>query len=262
MELPKNLYKYESISLRSLLNLKRQVIYFGSPTNFNDPFDCALKAEIKEINLEEIEKLKQHLMSKEWPVHVKDQLNLESSEKVKEILTKAARLAAEKVFEGFIKDKGVSCFSEVSDELLMWAHYADKYQGFCLEFDTNIGEEIFSKAKKVKYVDTMPKLSALNIFIDGNRKEVLELYCTKSSVWGYEREWRCIHPEAQTSYKYPVEALTGIYFGPKIDPDMREILCLILYEKNPHIRFWQGKKNKFLFKVDFEEFPYPSTLNG
>lgn len=36
-----------------------------------------------------------------------------------------------------ISKKGVCCFSEKWDDLLMWAYYADGHKGFCLEFDTN-----------------------------------------------------------------------------------------------------------------------------
>ncbi len=39
---PKKLYKYEAFTEQSLKNLKAQAIYFGSPKNFNDPYDCAL----------------------------------------------------------------------------------------------------------------------------------------------------------------------------------------------------------------------------
>ncbi len=30
---------------------------------------------------------------------------------------------------------GVICFSERSDSLLMWSHYADNHNGICIEFD-------------------------------------------------------------------------------------------------------------------------------
>ena len=43
---PASLYKYEAFSTQSLLNLKGQVIYFGSPLKFNDPYDCALTPNI------------------------------------------------------------------------------------------------------------------------------------------------------------------------------------------------------------------------
>jgi hypothetical protein len=40
--IPTRLYKYEPLTIQALHNLKSQVIYFGSPAAFNDPYDCAL----------------------------------------------------------------------------------------------------------------------------------------------------------------------------------------------------------------------------
>lgn len=40
------------------------------------------------------------------------------------------------------KIRGVSYFSEVNNELLMWAHYSSCYKSFCLKFWTNIKYEI------------------------------------------------------------------------------------------------------------------------
>ena len=51
---PKYLYKYEAISKQSLENLKNQIIYFASPSKFNDPFDCAINPRIPEISDEDI----------------------------------------------------------------------------------------------------------------------------------------------------------------------------------------------------------------
>ena len=43
---------------------------------------------------------------------------------------------------------GITCLSEVKDDLLMWSHYGGKYKGFCLEFDSKYAP--FTKTLKVK----------------------------------------------------------------------------------------------------------------
>lgn len=134
--LPEKLYKYEAFTVQSLLNLKKQIVYFAPPSGFNDPYDCALKADIKEIEQDEIEKFRSIYLSKSWPAHVKEALEIKTPPELKRMLMRSARTACEDVIEKFIENRGGSCFSEVNDELLMWAHYSDKYQGFCLEFDT------------------------------------------------------------------------------------------------------------------------------
>ncbi|MFQ1917034.1 DUF2971 domain-containing protein [Aeromonas veronii] len=260
MSIPEKLYKYESVSVQSLLNLKTQTVYFSSPAGFNDPYDCAIKAQVEEPSTEELERLKSIFLTKPWPAHVLDKLASTPTEELRPMLMRATREANEQIIDRFIENRGVSCFSEVNDELLMWAHYSDKYTGFCLEFATD--NELFSKAKKVKYVNEFPKLNALSTYGINERSDVLDLYCTKSKSWKYEQEWRCIHNEAGTAYTYPREALTGVYFGPNINPDMIEIICLILQGQNPTVRFWRGKRSEVSFKVEFEEFFYTSSLKA
>ena len=91
---------------------------------------------------------------------------------------------------------------------------------------------------------------------------VFELFCTKSDSWCYEREWRAIHKEAGTQYVYPPEALTGVYFGPDIDNESLEIVCLILAGQNERVRFYRGSRSNTEFRVLFKPFTYTSYLQA
>lgn len=260
MNIPENLYKYESVSVQSLLNLKNQKVYFSPPSGFNDPYDCAIKAELQEPTNEELEKVREIYLSKNWSRRTLDKLTTTPLAELSPVLMRAARQANEQIIDTFIENRGVSCFSEVNDELLMWAHYADKYTGFCLEFNTD--NELFEKANKVNYVSKMPKLNILDIYGYGKRDKILEFFCTKSKAWEYEREWRCLHSETGKVYGYPTEALTGVFFGPNMDRSVIEIICLILQGQNSHVRFWQGKRSESTFKVEFKEFFYTSHIEA
>lgn len=260
MKLPKKLYKYEALSVRSLLNLKSQTIYFSPPSGFNDPYDCAIKAELRDPSDDEILRLKDTYLAKGWPERVVAKLESLPLNELKETLMRSARQANEDVIDKFITSKGVSCFSEVNDELLMWAHYSDKYTGFCLEFRTD--NELFEKAKKVNYVDKFPTLSIEHVYVDGERTEILKLFCTKSKSWQYEKEWRVIHSDAGTAYTYPAEALTGVYFGPNMQNEAVEIVCLILQGQNPNVKFYRGERSSKTFKVEFKEFTHTSCVNS
>lgn len=173
---------------------------------------------------------------------------------------RATQQSANSIVEENIKRRGVSCFSEVNNELLMWSHYADKYKGFCLEFDTN--HEPFSKVRKVNYTDQMPTLSITEALINNDYDQVLELYCTKSGSWAYDKEWRCIHQPAGTSWTYEFDALVGIYFGPEIDPIALEIICSIVKGQNSNVKFWQGFRSSETFSVEFKSFEYTSNLEA
>lgn len=256
---PKRLYKYEAFSERSLQNLKAQVIFFGSAKNFNDPYDCALTPVITPPSDAEIEFFRAFLLNKLKSLEKIDLLRSASSQAVRKMLVDSSEGALTHAREDFVH-RGISCFSEVNDELLMWSHYGGKYKGFCLEFDTS--HQPFEKMRKVSYSTQMPRIDVATLLIRRDFEAIMELFSTKSTSWAYEREWRVLHAKAGTPFHYPSECLTGIYFGPEISSEALEIICLVLQGQNPHVKFWKGRRSPTEFKVEFEEFAYTPFLKA
>jgi len=258
---PLRLYKYESLTARTLQNLKGQILYFGSPLSFNDPYDCALTPNIKSPTDEETEAVRAAYLAEGGSVnHALRELMTKTTQELREILLRAAHGAIKQATDGFLRSRGVTCFSEKNDDLLMWSHYGGRYRGICLEFDTKI--EPFSKVKPVRYLSTLPQLDVASILLNKDFDHVAELFCTKSSPWSYEKEWRALHSVAGTQYIYPVEALKGVYFGPDIDKESLEIVCLILAGQNESVRLFRGYRSTTEFRVVFEEFTYTSYLQA
>lgn len=258
---PPTIYKYEGFTVQSLRNLKAQTIYFGSPKYFNDPYDCALRPGVSEPTDDQIEEVRTHYLSQaDLPARGRRELEQMSSKQLRDIVVRSAKHLVEDQAERFLSKHGVSCFSEVNDDLLMWAHYGGRYKGFCLEF--NPIYEPFHKLRKVKYVEGIPKVDPVLAILKDNYDQYVDLYCTKSANWRYEREWRAIHDVAGTAFTYPAEALRGVYFGPDVDQDCLEIVCLTLHGQNPHITFWQGARSDEYFKVEFQSFTYTSHLEA
>ena len=61
---PKSLFKFEGMSIQSLRNLQNSNLYFGTPRNFNDPYDCALVSKLAEISEKEAQGLKMVMTNK------------------------------------------------------------------------------------------------------------------------------------------------------------------------------------------------------
>tara|TARA_R110001592_G_C12706756_1_gene707370 strand:- start:236 stop:505 length:270 start_codon:yes stop_codon:yes gene_type:complete len=80
--------------------------------------------------------------------------------------------------------------------------------------------------------------------------------------WSYEKEWRCIHHVAGTRWTYEANALTGVYFGPEIDPEALEIICLVLQGQNENVKFWKGERSAETFSVEFKKVEYTSYLDA
>ncbi|MFO1388782.1 DUF2971 domain-containing protein [Cellvibrio sp.] len=261
MKKPKTIYKYEPFSVQSLKNLKAQSIFYGSPLNFNDPYDCALKASILPPTKNEIEKVRaKYLAKNNLPPHVTFHLKSSSADELLSFFVNVAKKALQDHSENFLSTRGVTCFSEINNDLLMWSRYGGNYKGFCLAFDT---EHIpFNQIRKVIYTSKMPKISLTNIILEDDLTEILNLFCTKSSSWSYEKEWRGIHDEANIQFTYPAAALKGVYFGPDIDFESFEIIALILAGQNPDVELWEGKRSTEDFKVLFRKVTYMSFIEA
>ena len=258
MPAPSRLYKYEPLTVRTLQNMKGQILYFGSPLAFIDPYDCALTPNIKSPTDEETEAVRTAYLSRErLTEQQRHEFKTKTTQELREMLLHVVYDEIKRSTDAFLKSHGVTCFSEKNDDLLMWSHYGGRYRGVCLEFDTQV--KPFGKVKPVRYMSALPQLDVASILLDKDFDPVLELYCTKSASWCYEREWRALHNVAGTQYIYPPEALTGVYFGPDIDNESLEIVCLVLAGQNEKVRFCKGSRSTTEFRVLFEEFTYTSN---
>ena len=148
------LYKYYSANTRNIDALMNHYLYLANPTSFNDPFDCNVN------------------------------------------LTPGIDEGIERI-DGFRKNNfaniGVSCFSEVIDNPLMWAHYTNNYRGFALEFTNNhiagkTRKDQISRSSltKVTYLKKLIKISSKLPF------SMHYMFSTKHNHWSYEQEWRII----------------------------------------------------------------------
>lgn len=257
MSKPLSFYKYQGIKDWSFESLKSQTIYFSSPDNFNDPYDCAVAPFICALSDQDLDRIHEKISSDAaTPESVKLELTSINPDVLRKTLLEALNKNLQEAITKFRAIRGISCFSEKNDELLMWAHYADKYKGFCLEFSGS--STIFDKAIKVDYSHTIPSLTAENqfeIFANNNFERILEkLFCTKSASWSYECEWRLLHANAGVKYKYPEDCLTGIYFGSEMSPQHMEDVCATVRRHNKSVKLWKGSRSKTEFKMNFTEY--------
>ena len=138
-KIPPKLFKYQSCTDYAINNLRNLCLWFSKPGNFNDPFDCDINFNIKGVNEKSIKALFD--IAREWNLDKKafDEQYLNEgqiNEKFKQDAIDRAIQATNKVKKENWMHIGVACFSEANDNILMWSHYANNHEGFCLEFDT------------------------------------------------------------------------------------------------------------------------------
>lgn len=146
----------------------------------------------------------------------------------------------EAIYRAFSTNVGILSLSEVADNELMWAHYADSHRGLVLCFNEQHSffnqrrseNDEFYFARKVNYVDGPPQPLST---IDGDA-----LLCTKGVNWTYEKEWRMLVPLTDRTpsitvggdivhlFKFPPDALQGIILGANATLDTKILITELL----------------------------------
>jgi Protein of unknown function (DUF2971) len=123
----------------------------------------------------------------------------------------------------------VLCFSAVSDNILMWSHYAKKHEGVVFAFEPKLElDSALLAARPVFYSREVPNAGTLAEFVkyvtgqwpQPSRVGIFEKSVfAKSVFWAYENEWRVLDKEAtsgpdlHSDRPFDPRELVAIYFG-------------------------------------------------
>jgi hypothetical protein len=231
--IPSALYKYRAIppkESRELGYLERlfthHEVYFSSPSEFNDPFDCRINASFEGSD-------------EEWllcyeEVLVSQSPNLTGAARRQAALRCVAdgrhsnpvhQRALQEELQRTAAEFGIFCASTQSHSLAMWARYADGHRGICLEFRhvTNLfAPPDAMAAMRLSYASSLQKISILG----GDDEEIFRCaFLTKSREWRDECEYRYLIPSCEPRIRhYDPAALTGIIFGCRTPHSDRDLI--------------------------------------
>ncbi|MEO7210383.1 MAG: DUF2971 domain-containing protein, partial [Chitinophagaceae bacterium] len=179
------LYKYRNWVEEHHKNvLFKNELYFTSPHEFNDPFDCRIAQNLS--LLDTIEKARDFAVkcSKEYILENENQIE-EFAEKLLNNPFEIQKKYDDLNFKGKSDYYGVLSLSKTWKSILMWSHYAKCHEGFCigLWLDKIHNLNKFSHGP-VEYPvhDNFPRLSPLNDF---DPKDFFIESHTKSKEWMY-----------------------------------------------------------------------------
>lgn len=224
--LPKFLYRYRNFDKNKLNRIRREIygfIYLSKANCFNDPYDT--RSVLNKGKREFIENLKSiyeksltnHFSDAEMEsIFVKenwfDELLVQGL--IKEKITKNEAIKNKDIIKEIINNElirlnnefnkimeeqiRISCFTERWNNLPMWYHYADKFKGYCIEYNTLQIENILyvNRLLPVRYVEEYRDIIKDFIQIkrdNGILQHLLDEYATtKLKDWNYENEWRLV----------------------------------------------------------------------
>lgn len=165
-QIPCYLYKYKAIDKFTHSIIANNEMYFNSPENFNDPYDCNIPIESTSSD----ENIRDWILSNggnEEEVTVFIQHFRNNPDYVPTIIKK------------HMNANGICCFSKLYDSILMWSHYADYHKGICLKFDMTKDPFFFLTPMPVIYSQCLPHY---NYFCNGE-EQVIQILQTKFAAW-------------------------------------------------------------------------------
>ncbi|MBC6609820.1 DUF2971 domain-containing protein [Hymenobacter sp. BT507] len=214
---PKTVFKYFGTQNYSLDCLRHKYLYYSSPQDFNDPFDChtclvSFKTSKSRYNDEQISRFRKRA-----------------------------------------KSLGVCCYSRRKDSMLMWSHYADKHKGFCVEFnnsnkqgrvaplDVNYVDEFISADFRANAEDAIFNLIYTKSLDWSYEEEMRQI--ASSLITPQDRK-----------IKLHDDDLKAIYFGVNCEDKVKkEIISIIKdnYNNQVEVELYQAYIKENEFKIEF-----------
>lgn len=226
------LYNFRPAQLDCLEDtLRENHIHCSNPENFNDPWDCKPYFDPSSVDdpvhrEQWIEFFKEHAFAMLLPDLQAEMLRDLGPSWYEN--TTFLRQCVEKTRKAVLTNNAakfrVFYLAPAATSLLMWAHYADKHKGLCLEFDAT--KEKLWQARRVVYLDKLPHLTA---DLMTNPEMLLERsLLTKSTEWSYEEEYRILGRDADPAFslatesdflQLPTGAITAVIAGSRANID-------------------------------------------
>lgn len=186
--IPEILYKYRDYSneynRKTLFNFE---LFLASTSMFNDPYEGAIPFVYEEdLTPDNVFKKLYELAKHDNPEWDETQIHefcfnaqrddLMHDEVYVDRFNEQNRIEIDKSF-------GILSLTIHPTNYLMWSHYGNSHNGFCLGFDkTILYETVDGSISPVKYDTELPKLKLFGDAFDFHLKQL----CTKSKVWEYE----------------------------------------------------------------------------
>ena len=261
--------------------LKKRLIRFTQPTDFNDPFEfrpamtsLLSNKHIDTFMAEDFDRMVDEELIKYGalvPAVAKEifpEFIAAQKARFPEIIRSmepAALAAIQPMIWGVLnRNVGLLCLSEIKDSLLMWGHYAHNHTGFVVGFDSEdpffdtrrSDKAEFGYLIKVTYSPTRPNVTLSN---SGS----LEWFETKSQDWAYEKEWRLLRVLREAAsvidrqpfpihlFEFPSSAVREIILGMRSAEETREALRSISAEF-PHTKLFQARDHPHHYSLLIE----------
>ena len=181
----------------------------------------------------------------------------------------------------------MTCFSETNNNTLMWSHYAQNHEGFCVAYDIKkLKNDPYGLVKHlfpIIYDSKRPVRRELKSLISCHAElkdaikericyegeesldDILPMFLVKGREWEYEKEWRIIYTQKQLQDidddilyggNVSFECISAVYLGYRINPVIKQNIIEIVERLNDagfSVDIYQAKLAKEGYGIEFNK---------
>ncbi len=242
------------------------IIYFPSPSTFNDPFDCSVLLRPDLATRDQVVQYYYQHYKEKQPLQKDSILRQLAKEDYRQKRHKNSDIVKQfnkEVIE-LNKTTGIFSLTPSYNSLLMWSHYAGSHKGFCIGFNAyrllSFTSEYLHKKKglsialfKVLYSSGYPIINPFAL----EQTDKLPNITTKSDIWSYEQEYRLILlNKANHEVELPKDVIRRVILGCQISLRDRDEIVAILKKGNDTVHLYQAKQLEDKYGLGFEYINY------
>ena len=260
LHMPESLYKYRSFSKNTISALRNDCLYSSNPDSLNDIRESPIEImteRIRQKTLQEAYNKAREYYSWMPEATVKSEFELAdifrehySNEYgasecqfpepksdpvingIVSIITEMSQAVFDKELHNIRNMYNVCSFSARNDIELMWAHYSDNHQGFCIQYDfKNYGmfDDRVQLLFPVIYQDH--PLVQIDDLGDANSSQAMYALTLKKTDWQYEQEWRMFFTHTEKANPEPMPKPQAIYLGYRCNDENKQMMAEICKDK-------------------------------
>lgn len=152
---------------------------------------------------------------------------------------------------------GIYSLSKTYIDELLWAHYANSHNGYCIEFDFETLLKSYKSDRvysfPVIYKKQPPSIDFYNIIKSNESNDLIQKMAGYKSIrWKYEEEIRIV-TEDYGDHSYDYNAIKGIYFGLRMSEKHKNEIMKRL--KGRGINYYQIEQISKTYKFSIVQVP-------
>jgi len=255
--MPAVLYKYRGWTTgygkESLM--KRQV-YFASPSEFNDPFDCTIPFKYRKSDLtpENIFRKAVETFQMGQPTWSKAKIIAEARRSQLHRLIddpEHMRNHSELRKQHFEEQFCILSLSADNSNILMWSHYSQSHTGICIGYDTQkLFDQVGGKLGPVIYQLDFPEFG----LFDDVQTHFMKYANVKSEDWKYEKEYRAMR--LTTNGKVVTlrpDTIREVILGIRMNNSEKKAITDHLKTQYPAISVFHAVVNEREYRIDLKQ---------